>query len=225
MKKLEAGSGPLGLGRINLEQQKREVCNLQYERPVDGSKNMLHKLAMYGIYVDDPEVPSKFTDINVQKLEERLLNSGQSEFFKSNGEIKLDNDLLDDEITRPIDLAFDKSVATMLKETNAILSNRMHSFKKQYYRLDIIVGKLNLFSFKDLFSEEDRLALKLKEQFKAYETRVSLAMIPFYMQKLEHIDREIEEKTRMLAPKQDIDFLRSTRNEVERKLESEKREV
>lgn len=76
MKKLEAGSGPLGLGRINLEQQKREVCNLQYERPVDGSKNMLHKLAMDGIYVDDPEVHSKFTDINVQKLEERLLNSG-----------------------------------------------------------------------------------------------------------------------------------------------------
>lgn len=71
-----------------------------------------------------------------------MLNNGASQFFKSNGELKLDNDLLDDEITRPVDLAFDKTVAGMLKETNAILSNRMHSFKKQYYRLDIIVGKV-----------------------------------------------------------------------------------
>lgn len=71
----------------------------------------------------------------------------------------MDNDLLDDEITRPVDLAFDKTVATLLKETNAILSNRQHAFKKQYYRLDIIVGKLNLTNYRDLFEEEDRLAI------------------------------------------------------------------
>ena len=60
----------------------------------------------------------------MQKLEERLINNGQSQFFKSNGELKLDNDLLADEITRPIDLAFEQTVAYQLKETNAILSNR-----------------------------------------------------------------------------------------------------
>lgn len=186
---------------------------------------MLHKLAMDGIYTDDPEVHQKFTDINVQKLEERLLNNGHAEFFKANGELKLDNDLLDDEITRPVDLAFDKTVATLLKETNAILSNRMHSFKKQYYRLDIIVGKVSLLNYRHLFSEEDRLALQLREQFKLYETRVSLAMIPFYAQRLNYITREFEDKTRLLAPQEDLNFLTNTRVEVERKLESEKREV
>lgn len=88
-----------------------------------------------------------------------MLNNGQSQFFKSNGELKLDNDLLADEITRPIDLAFEQTVAYQLKETNAILSNRQHSFKRRYYRLDIIVGKVDLFNFKNLFGEEDRLAL------------------------------------------------------------------
>lgn len=136
----------------------------------------------------------------MQKLEERLLNNGHTEFFKANGELKLDNDLLDDEITRPVDLAFDKTVATMLKETNAILSNRMHAFKKQYYRLDIIVGKVNLLNYRHLFNEEDRLALQLREQFKLYETRVSLAMIPFFSQRLTYITRELEDKTRLLAP-------------------------
>ena len=40
-----------------------------------------------------------------------MLNNGLSQFFKSNGELKLDNDLLADEITRPIDLAFEQTVA------------------------------------------------------------------------------------------------------------------
>lgn len=80
-----------------------------------------------------------------------------------------------------MDLAFDKTVAVMLKETNAILSNRMHAFKKQYFRLDVVIGKVSFSNCKNYFCEEDRLALDLKEQFKLYETRVSLAMIPFYL--------------------------------------------
>jgi hypothetical protein len=158
MQKPQVGTGLLGTTRIDLEQKKREVCKLQYQKPIQNT-DMLHKLAMDGIYTDDPEVHQKFIDINVQKLEERLLNNGHTEFFKANGELKLDNDLLEDEITRPIDLAFDKSIATMTKETNAILSNRMHAFKKQYYRLDIIVGKVSLLNYRNLFSDEDRLAL------------------------------------------------------------------
>ena len=56
--------------------------------------DMLDSLRIDGIYVDDPEVNQKFTDINVQKLEERLLKNDQEAFFKLNGELKLDNDLL-----------------------------------------------------------------------------------------------------------------------------------
>jgi len=53
----------------------------------------------------------KNKDINVQKLEERLLNSGQSEYFKLNGQIKIHNDVLADELTRPANLAFEQSDA------------------------------------------------------------------------------------------------------------------
>lgn len=34
---------------------------------------MLEKLRIDGVYVDDPQVYQKFTDINMQKLEERIL--------------------------------------------------------------------------------------------------------------------------------------------------------
>ena len=49
----------------------------------------------------------KNKDVNVVKLQERLLNNEQREFFEPNGEVKMDNDLLADEITRPADLAFE----------------------------------------------------------------------------------------------------------------------
>ena len=35
---------------------------------------MMNKQAADGLYVDDPDVKAKYTDINVLKLEERLLN-------------------------------------------------------------------------------------------------------------------------------------------------------
>ena len=49
------------------------------------------------------------------------MKNGSKQFFMSNGELKLDNDLLEDEITRPLDQAFEKSVAFNTKEKNAIL--------------------------------------------------------------------------------------------------------
>ena len=73
--KLESGAGLLGLRMINLEQKKREVCGVTLEKPLT-SNDFLTKLEQDGVYVDDPEVYQKFTDINVQKLEERLLNNG-----------------------------------------------------------------------------------------------------------------------------------------------------
>ena len=76
-----------------------------------------------------------------------------------NGELKLHNDLLADEITRPADLAFEQSEAYQQKEVNSILSDRMHSFKKRYYRLDIVVGKISLLNYHAFFAAEDKLAI------------------------------------------------------------------
>lgn len=219
MGKLEAGSGPLGTGLIDLEPRKREICRLDQNKPLHHNKDILDKLRLDGVYVEDPEVKQKYNDINVQKLEERLLNNGQSEYFKINGDLKLDNDLLADEITRPADLAFESTTAFQKKEVNAILSDRMHSYKKRYYRLDIIVGKVNLFNCMKYFNEEDKLALKMREQFKEYETRVSLAMIPFYRERLDFIIQEIEERKLQKITKEDLQFLEKNRDDVQRKYE------
>ena len=45
-----------------------------------------------------------------------------------------------------------------MKYVNSILSSRLHSFKKRYYRLDIVVGKICLLKYPDAFEAEDFLA-------------------------------------------------------------------
>lgn len=65
----------------------------------------------------------------------------------------------------------------------------MHSFKKRYFRLDVVMGKVLLHNCK-YFDYEDKLAFKLKEDFKQYETRASLALIPFFMERLTFIESE-----------------------------------
>jgi hypothetical protein len=203
-------------------------------------KELMSKMAADGIYVDDPEVKAKYTDVNVQKLEERLLkqmpdldaravpvtHEDKSEywsrpevvakygvehipsFFKKTGTLELDNDLLADEMTRPIDIAFDKTMAYQTKETNAMLQDRDNAYKKNQFRLDITVGKIRLVNCKNIFCDDDKLCLEMKEQFKDYETRVSLAMIPLYDERLNHIKKEIDHKVRSSAKPEDIRFLR-----------------
>lgn len=159
MQSLVAGSGIFGTTLIDLETLKREKCDIPQGKKLHKNQEMLENLRLDGIYVDDPEVAGKFTDINVQKLEERLLKNGQKEFFKMNGELKLDNDILDDDLTRPADLAFEQTAAFHTKEINAILSDRLHSFKKKYFRLDIILGNVKLFNCKSYLGEEDKKAI------------------------------------------------------------------
>jgi hypothetical protein len=142
-----------------------------------------------------------------------------------NGELKLDNDLLADELTRPCDLAFEQSVAFQRNEVNSVLCDRANSFKKKYFRLDINFGKVVLQNCKNLFSEEDKLARTLLDKYREYEQRTSLAMIPFYESRYQFITSEIDLKQRANAKKEDIDFLTKTKDDVHRKLEQEKREI
>ena len=154
---------------------------------------MMKKQEEDGIYVDDPEVRAKYTDINVLKLEERLLNrmpdinveTGQPivinldekdkknplfsdpefiekyqeeyipSFFKKNGNLELDNDLLCDQMTRPVDIAFTKTMAFQTKETNAMLQDRSNAYKKNQFKLEITIGEIEVHNM-EVFCEEDK---------------------------------------------------------------------
>lgn len=53
---LTTGSGPLGTMHVDLTNLKREKLNLMQDKAVPNNKQLLNKLEIDGIYVDDPEV-------------------------------------------------------------------------------------------------------------------------------------------------------------------------
>jgi hypothetical protein len=103
----------------------------------------------------------------------------------------------------------------------------MHSYKKRYYRLHIVVGKIILNSYPQFFSEEDKLALTLKDLYKEWERRTSLALIPFYIERLKFMEDERYKRNRegTFIPGEDTEFLLKNISETDRKLQQEKLEV
>lgn len=65
MQHLKAGSGLFGTRLVQLDELKRAHVNIPPEKKLQRNKEMLENMRLDGIYVDDPEVHGKFTDINV----------------------------------------------------------------------------------------------------------------------------------------------------------------
>lgn len=184
---------------------------------------MINLLKEDGCFVDSA-IMFKNQDINIQKLEERLLNTGQKVYFKINGELKINNDLLAEELTRPADLAFEQTDSFQTILNNSIVTNRLNSFKKRYYRIDIIIGKMFLKKYKKLFSPEDQMMVDLKFLCKEYDRRCDMALLPFYMDRLDFLRGELEAKQQK-GSRSDEKFLETIIRNIEKSLETEKSEL
>lgn len=112
LKPLETGGMCGGLSKTDLVRRKlRAIGSKNAEnRELPQDSDLIAFLESDGIFIDNA-IRAKNEDLNVQKLEERLINSNQKNYFMANGEVKLDIDLLANERTRPADLAFEQSDA------------------------------------------------------------------------------------------------------------------
>ena len=129
MKPLQSGGGFGGNSQnydvVGLMAKKIEYFNIKVRGDADKKlpqgQILIQKTEQDGIFIDAP-LEFKNKDVNVQKLEERILNTYNANkgpvelcraeiYFEPNGEIKLKNDLLAAELTRPADLAFEQTDA------------------------------------------------------------------------------------------------------------------
>lgn len=89
------------------------------------------------------------------------------------------------------------------------------------------MGKI-VFERLDLMTKEDRLAIDMKKLYLDYEMRLSLALIPFYQERIKFLQDEVTNLERYLEHGQDskkkdeLSFLESTLKEVKNKYELEK---
>lgn len=88
MIQLESGGGLLGTSKIDLHQRKIDAVDFikkERARKLPTEKEFISLLQNDGLFVDSALI-FKNKDINVQKLEERLINAGQSDkYFKIDG--------------------------------------------------------------------------------------------------------------------------------------------
>ena len=67
--------------------------------------------------------------------------------------------------------------------------------------------------------------INLKQMCKVYDRRVSLALIPFFMERIDFLAEEINQKEVDGASKKDIQFLQRMRDNIKSDLEKEKDEI
>lgn len=149
----------------------------------------MKRLSNDGIYTNDLATKTKFTDPNLQRVEERLINEGHKDFFKMNGELKLDYDMQGWEITRPLDL-YQNQYQTKVRSASAC--DRKLGQKRRFFHLYITVGKIVLRDH-PLFKDEDRLAVELKDMHEEFERRTALGMIGFYRTRLLNLKKELKQ--------------------------------
>lgn len=104
---------------------------------------------------------------------------------------------------------------------NSIVTDRLNSFKKRYYRIDIIIGKMFLKKYAQLFSSEDQMMIDLKFLCKEYDRRCDMALLPFYMDRLEFLRDELDNKQEK-GNVADEKFLETMIHNIESELEKEK---
>jgi len=151
-----------------------------------------------------------------------LLRENNLKYFKESGELKVHTNILSEVITKPVDVSFESNPSFTTKLANAFVSQRINKKKTKFYQLNIQIGKL-VFTEHPLFTEEDKLVVKLKKYYADYIQRTYLALIPFLMQRIEILREELEKKRAdpEAVPKE-ITFLEKSLEEATAQLEEEK---
>jgi hypothetical protein len=181
-------------------------------------------LELDGIFLTsaDKEINSD----NVRRLEQRLVNSHQAQFFREdNGQMIMDNKLFEAKHFRRTDISLMKNNFHSFIKRNAVICERLNQKKKTYYQMEIFLGKIYIEN-NPLFEEEDRLAAKLKHQMRIYKEKVDKSLIPHYGQVLQEqslaFDRLQEDPNHKSG---DLLLLRKQMVDTQAKLNKEKEEL
>ena len=140
-----------------------------------------------GIYLD--YIKQLIFSYNIQKSEQRAAREEKKEWFTLNGDMKMDNDIFSDVITKPLDISlshnekFDTFTASQdLKENE----------KLKIFKLKVIISKI-IFTNLPLFSQEDVLCSEVKKFHKEFYTMLNRLNIPYLKEKITIISQKMEE--------------------------------
>ena len=111
-------------------------------------------------------------------------------YFRENGDLKMNTNIMSEVITRPLDVSFDSNPSFATRLVNAFVSQRINKKKTKFYLMNIQIGKI-VFTKHPLFEKEDEMVVNLKQYYADYMQRTYLTFIPFLMQRKEMLEDEL----------------------------------
>lgn len=160
----------------------------------DDEEEYFEKAVKDGIYLD--YIKKLIYSFNIQKIEQRAAREGKKDWFRPNGDIRIDNDIFSDVITKPTDITLTSNDKFATFCGNSAFSGRNSDSKLKVYKLKIIISKI-IFTFHPVFSEEEKLCSELKELHREFYKHMNSLNIPYLKDKITTITQKMEEYSKI----------------------------
>ena len=141
-----------------------------------------------GIYLD--YVKQQLFSYNINKIEQRSFREQKLNWFRHNGDIRMDNDIFSDVITKPLDISLSSNDQFSTFVSNSIFSGRGNG-KMKLFKMKVIIGKI-IFRSHPLFNEEDKTASQVMFLHKDFYSTLNKLNIPYLKKKRKHIKMKLD---------------------------------
>ena len=141
-----------------------------------------------GIYLD--YVKQQLFSFNINKIEQRSFREKKTSWFRHNGDIRMDNDIFSDVITKPLDISLSSNDQFSTFVSNSIFSGRGNG-KMKLFKMKLLIGKV-IFRSHPMFNEEDKVASQVSYLHKDFYSTLNKLNIPYLIKKREHIQLKLD---------------------------------
>lgn len=148
-----------------------------------------------GVYLDI--IKKQIFSYNLQKVEQRCLRDKEFDWFKVNGDIRLDTDIFSEVMTKPIDISLSKNSKFETQYLSSFLTDRTSSRISKSYKMKIFISKLTL-EIHPLFINEDLLNAKLRRMYSEFYEKMNTQNIAYLIEKNKLIHSQLDFYNKMI---------------------------
>jgi hypothetical protein len=176
-------------GTENIKLDKSLIIGQENNYLVEQNMNYFFKMSKDGIYID--YIKNLITTYNLQKIEQRALREGKTDWFRLNGDIRLENDIFSDVITKPCDISLTTNDRYNIQYISNKFSDRGGVRNSKIYKMKIYINKLQ-FSNHPLFNDEDKICAEVKRLYRVFYEEMNMLRIPYLKEKLSVILKQYQ---------------------------------
>jgi hypothetical protein len=186
----------------NLESQQGLIEKLDKNNTTNkDSDDYFYDSSRDGVYLDI--IKKQIFSYNLQKVEQRCIRDKEYDWFKFNGDIRLDTDIFSENMTKPIDISLSKNNKFETHYLSSFLTDRTSSRISKSYKMKIFISKLSL-EVHPLFINEDILNSKMKRLYSEFYEKMNAQNISYLIEKNKVIHNQLNYYSKLIEKNKSI---------------------